>query len=1459
MIPITAVSGTIATLDTTTLANGSYWINLLATNTSGNLETSLVLVTVTCGYHPGRVTATVTDLVVPATGLAINIERTYDSLNANTSSDFGYGWSLGYNVNLVVDPAGDVTFTLGGQRKTFYFTPQVPACSPLIGCAFGWAITPGYTPEPGLHGTLTGSGDGCGSGGWDFLAQNGSSWICQTGVPYTPSSYVYTDPNGTSYTISATGNLTSIQDLNGNGLTITPNGITSTTGLSVKIVRDPNNNNHITQIVNLQDNPNSTYIYGYDSIGNLNSVTYPATTQAATCASLQGSSTMLPNTSQYTYDAKDGFPHLLNGGKDAVCNVLPSSTYDPATGRLANTTNMDGKTSYQYSLGVASTINGASVPNTNVTTITNPPDSNNYASTTELIYDSYGDLLQSTIDKSGLALVTVNTYDQAFDNQCNPVAGTVLPVKHNLTSVTDPLGHTSCYTYDTNGNKTSSTYPSLGVGHNTTSYTQYNQFSEPTQTIDENGNTRAFNYDANYNPQSVTDSIGTLTSFLFNPDGTLQAGAIGYDISLQPAYASTFGYDSYGNMISRTDPLGNTTSYQYNSLGQKIWMQAPTPTMRAGSPTLQTQYFYDALGNPVETVTPQNATPTTPSLCSSNYTPITSGGTFASICATYDANGNKTSSTDADGNVTGYRYDALNRLIETDYPDGNKSSINQYDFRNNIVQETDQNGHVTQHVYDTAGRQTSVTRGLCPSNSTGTACTPAPTTISNTYYNDGRLETETDAKGSLTYYTYDAGGRQISVTHGYVAGTAINCASTPPPGAVCYGYDDHGNRTSSTDANGYVTSFHYDARNRLKETDYPDGTSVVNTYDGPGNLISVVDQAKNEVAYTYYPDNKLETVIQKDSPSTSNNTNYYSYDYLANLIGLTDANLHITAKSFDLFLNPVAKTYPDNQKTETRSYDPAGNLAKLIDFNGHATTYAYTLLNQLKQITPDPSFTNEKPVTFTYTPTGKYLSSTAADGTVNYQYDAQDRLWIKATPEGTLTYTYPEQNQMRIESSNAHGANVLYTWDAASRLEYVQDNNLPSGSNTTTYNYDPAGNVHTVSYPNGLTSTFAYDPLNRLTGLIANTNPPTSYSYSPALGTPGGKIAATESTGRTIQWSFAGIYRLNNETVAGDPDKIDGSASYTLDPVGNRTAATSSLPGISPISGTYNTDDQLSTETYDANGNVLTTGGKTFTYDSQNRVATMTEGGTTVTYVYDAFGNRVAKTVNGVTTQYLVEDDVNPTGLPQVLEEIVNGAVTRTYTYGLQRISENQVLNGVWTPSFYQYDGMDDVRQLTNSSGAVTDSYEYDAFGNLLAKTGSTPNNYLYRGEQYDSDLGMYYLRARYYNPLTGRFMSRDPKEYKPLRPDQQLFDAEVQPIDVMKLHTYLYAAADPVNRIDPMGREEELEDAMDNLESIEEFQLKVRQGRVTNRIIDCIQKSYDRVDNILEDIVRGKLDPGGY
>ena len=177
--------------------------------------------------------------------------------------------------------------------------------------------------------------------------------------------------------------------------------------------------------------------------------------------------------------------------------------------------------------------------------------------------------------------------------------------------------------------------------------------------------------------------------------------------------------------------------------------------------------------------------------------------------------------------------------------------------------------------------------------------------------------------------------------------------------------------------------------------------------------------------------------------------------------------------------------------------------------------------------------------------------------------------------------------------------------------------------------------------------------------------------------------------------------------------------------------------------------------------------------------------------LYDGDGNRVAKSANGVVTRYLV-DDLNPTGYSQVMDEIVGGVVQREYTYGLQRVSQYQVISNLWTPSFYVYDGAGSVRQLANAAGAVTDTYEYDAFGVTLSHTGTMPINYMYRGEQYDAGLGLYYLRARYYNSLTGRFLSRDPEAGKAKIP--------------ATLHKYLYAAGDPVNMADPRGRASMLE-----------------------------------------------------
>jgi RHS repeat-associated protein len=171
--------------------------------------------------------------------------------------------------------------------------------------------------------------------------------------------------------------------------------------------------------------------------------------------------------------------------------------------------------------------------------------------------------------------------------------------------------------------------------------------------------------------------------------------------------------------------------------------------------------------------------------------------------------------------------------------------------------------------------------------------------------------------------------------------------------------------------------------------------------------------------------------------------------------------------------------------------------------------------------------------------------------------------------------------------------------------------------------------------------------------------------------------------------------------------------------------------------------------------------------------------------VYDGDGNRVAETAAGVTTKYLI-DSLNPTGYSQVLDELVSGSVTKTYTYGRQLISENQLISGTWTPSFYGYDGHGNARFLANAAGTITDAYTFDAFGAPIASTGTTANSYLYSGERFDSSLSLYHLRDRYYNILTGRFETADP------------YEGDIT--DPSSLHKYVYAANNPVNSADPSG-----------------------------------------------------------
>jgi RHS repeat-associated protein len=269
------------------------------------------------------------------------------------------------------------------------------------------------------------------------------------------------------------------------------------------------------------------------------------------------------------------------------------------------------------------------------------------------------------------------------------------------------------------------------------------------------------------------------------------------------------------------------------------------------------------------------------------------------------------------------------------------------------------------------------------------------------------------------------------------------------------------------------------------------------------------------------------------------------------------------------------------------------------------------------------------------------------------------------------------------------------------------------------------------------------------------------------------------------------VYRLASETISalqggsftcGANNQKCGAVGYTYDSVGNRKQMDSTLGVIPAGLWNYDANDRLSTDTYDDAGNTVWSAGIENKYDFENHLIQHGE----IKVIYDGDGNRVVKTVGGVTTAYLVDTN-NPTGYAQVIDELQDGQLSRTYTYGLDLISQTQPINGAWTTSYYGYDGHGSVRFLTDANSNVTDTYDYDAFGNLINQTGSTPNNYLYSGEQFDPDLGLYYNRARYLDVRTGRFWGMDRYEGDAFAP--------------VSIHKYLYAESNPPNLTDPSGR----------------------------------------------------------
>lgn len=575
------------------------------------------------------------------------------------------------------------------------------------------------------------------------------------------------------------------------------------------------------------------------------------------------------------------------------------------------------------------------------------------------------------------------------------------------------------------------------------------------------------------------------------------------------------------------------------------------------------------------------------------------------------------------------------------------------------------------------------------------------------------------------------------------------------------------------DAKSNEYKYEYDLNGNRTKTIYPDGSFVSSEYDARSRVTIQTDQHGYTTSYTYDGADRLTSVTDALGNITS-----YTYNEVGDLILVTDANGNVTKYSYDNF-GRVIKVTNALGKTAEMSYDECGNVITATDFGGKLTTYAYDAYDRLIS-----RKTDDGTVTYSYTSDGKLESVKDSLGTTKYIYDSMNGLTKVEYPNGKyISYTYDDY--FRLTNVKTAYGTTSYEYDKLDRLIRVVDRN----GYATLYEYDENGNRSAVRYANGIVVSYKYDEVNRLIsekaldkqgGLVAQ------YEYT--LGAAGERIKVKELD-RTVEYTYDALYRLTGEKITA----ADGTVTeytYAYDNVSNRILKTENG---AETTYTYNALNQLIAETgvtyqYDDSGNLIsaTSNAKStlYEYNAENKLirATVQEGNSVAVeeYEYDYAGNRTVKKSENDYTYYL--NDVNGS-LTQVLAELdADGNEKCFYTRGAEIISQDR--NG--TISYYLTDGHGSVRQLADSTGAVTDTYVYDAWGNLISSTGNTENSYLYCGEQLDSVTGLYYLRDRYMNPATGTFISMDTYQ-------GSLFDP-------VSLHKYLYANANPVMNIDPSG-----------------------------------------------------------
>jgi large repetitive protein len=968
---------------------------------------------------------------------------------------------------------------------------------------------------------------------------------------------------------------------------------------------------------------------------------------------------------------------------------------------------------------------------------------------TRYTYDAAGRRLQQKrVDAAGVESVYRSfTYDS----------------EGKMLSETNALGQTVSYGYDAADNPVVLRVPDADGGVSE-AFTSYDTQDRAIESIDPMGKRITTQYDPMGRPKLVTEAAGTplarATTYSYDLMGrTLEEKLTSV---AEPANVSTLtnSYDSLGRLTAAAGSLRPPVTYTYDAADRIV-----SETDALGRVTT---YLYDAHGQ----------------LESERI----NGQTIALYA--YDLVGNRIAVTDALGNHRHFRYDALNRVTH--------ESIALNPSQAPPAEWWTQASYVLQATtYTPRGKTATTTRYTVEGAVTRTV------TNSYTYDAFDRLVAEIDAAGLTVTHVYDAAdGLQQTIyppvaSSGEVTPTSITYLRSPHNAAVVsatvdragntthYVHDKNFRVVEETNSLGGVTRTTYDVLNRVTKVVQPGGETTETAYDYRGLPIRITHpdhvagthERIEQLAYDAYG-----RLTQKTGAGEHPMT--YRYDLVGNLLEQQDANGKITRWTYTARNEVASKIYADTT-AHVYTYDAAGRLATRKDALNRTTTYGYNAAGQITLI----DYPTDADVTYTYDQQGRSLGMMDGSGTTTWTHDALGRPASETQGRSgrTLTYGYDSYSRRATLAVTATGAQPWTTrfgYDNSGRLRTVLDDRLTSGQ---PYIYGYATNASLVTQvlgPTGLNTNKTYDNQGRLLTQISTLNSgPTvlsthTYTYDAA-----GQRSTEVADDRTRTFTYDAWRQLTAVATA-QPSVNDEIRSYAYDAIGNRLTAETSGP--SPLASglttyTPNAVNQYETITgaltdtpaYDLNGNTTGQRGKTLRYDEENRLVEVYDLTTSVIYIYDGLGRRVERiehslTGGGTTGIRYVYDGM------RVIEELdaSTSATLRSYTRGLDLAGSLEGAGGIggllamsqpsgasWTTSSYIHDGSGNVTHLVSTSGAIVARYTYGPFGERLTATGALAdvNPYQFSGKERDAVTGYYHYGYRSYDPLTARWLSRDP------------------------------------------------------------------------------------------------------